>query len=164
MQAKVRYTKQQDNGSFKRVNELYLLAAMSWTDAEARVYEELGSMIRGEFTIQDISRFNIHDIFAYDDADVWYKAKVTYMGLDSDSDKEKKVTQYFLVTANSVKEADERIKESLSTLLVDFEIKSLVETKIIEIFPYKDEELQDKEVDRRPIAEGEDVSKMEKMS
>ena len=148
---KVKYTKQLDNGALKRVSEPYLLAAMTFTDAEARIYEELGQIIRGEFNVVGIARTEVHDIFAYDDADIWYKVKVKYESADADSEKAKKVTQNFLVSANSVKEAYERIKESLSTLLVDFEIPSIVVSPIVEIFPYA--ENLDKEISRRPLEE-----------
>jgi|TARA_R110000737_G_scaffold182215_1_gene205596 hypothetical protein len=148
---KVKYTKQLENGSFKRVTEPYLLAAMTFTDAEARIYEELGQIIRGEFNVVGITRTEIHDIFLYEDADVWYKVKLTYDSVDADAEKAKKVTQNFLVSASSVKEAYDRIKESLSTLLVDFIIPSITVSPIVEIFPYQEE--MDKELNRRPLEE-----------
>lgn len=154
---KVKYTKQLDNGALKRVSEPYLLAAMTFTDAEARIYEELGSVIRGEFNVVGISRTEIHDIFAYDDADVWYKCKVIYESVDADSEKAKKVTQNFLVSADSVRDAYDRIKESLSTLMVDFQIPSIMVSPIVEIFPYT--ESLDREISRRPIEELEDLPK-----
>ena len=133
---KVKYTKQLDNGTLKRVSEPYLLAAMTFTDAEARIYEELGTVIRGEFNVVGISRTEIHDIFAYDDADVWYKVKITYESEGADEEKSKKIAQNFLVSAHSVKDAYDRIKESLATLMVDFQIPSITVSPIVEIFPY----------------------------
>lgn len=150
MQVKVKYTKQLDNGALKRVTEPYLLAAMTFTDAEARIYEELGSVIRGEFHVVAIQRVEIHDIFAYGDADVWYKAKVSYDSVDSDSEKSRKVTNTFLVSAESVKHATERIQENLTGMLSAYEIKSVIESPIVDIFPYADEELKDKEINRQP--------------
>lgn len=150
---KVKYTKQLDNGQFKRVSEPYLLSAMTFTDAEARIYEELGTIIRGEFDVVGISRTEVHDIFAYDDADTWYKCKVTYETADADSEKAKKVSQNFLVSAHSVKEAYDRIKESLSTLMVDFMIPSIIVSPIVEIFPPA--ENLDKEISRRPLEDFE---------
>lgn len=152
---KVKYTKQLDNGALKRVSEPYLLAAMTFTDAEARIYEELGQIIRGEFNVVGIARTEIHDIFAYDDADVWYKCKVRYETMDADNEKARKVNQNFLVSANSVKEAYERIQESLSTLMVDFEIPSIIVSPIVEIFPYAED--LDRELSRKPIDEVEEV-------
>lgn len=150
---KVKYTKQLDNGQFKRVSEPYLLAAMTFTDAEARIYEELGALIRGEFNVVGITRTEIHDIFAYDDADVWYKCKITYESQAGDEEKAKKVAQNFLVSAHSVKDAYERLKESLSSMLVDFQIPTITISPIVEIFPYK--ENLDREVERRPMTEAE---------
>ncbi|MCH2224821.1 MAG: DUF4494 domain-containing protein, partial [Crocinitomicaceae bacterium] len=150
---KVKYTKQLDNGALKRVSEPYLLAAMTFTDAEARIYEELGQIIRGEFNVVGIARTEIHDIFAYEDADVWYKVKIRYESADAESEKARKVNQNFLVSANSVKEAYERIQESLSTLMVEFEIPSIIVSPIVEIFPYAEE--LDRELSRRPMEEAE---------
>jgi hypothetical protein len=133
---KVKYTKQLENGSFKRVTEPYLLAAMTFTDAEARIYEELGQIIRGEFNVVGIMRTEIHDIFYYEDADVWYKIKLS-----------------FLVTAHSVKEAYDRISESLSTLMVDFEIPMITVSPIVEVFPYQ--ENLDKELSRTPMEDAQ---------
>jgi hypothetical protein len=141
---KVKYTKQLDNGTLKRVSEPYLLAAMTFTDAEARIYEELGSIIRGEFNVTGITRTEIHEIFIYEHTDTFYKCKVKYDSIDADSEKARKVTQNFLVSANSAKQAYERIQESLSTMLIDFEIPSIVVSPIVDIFPYN--EVLDKEI------------------
>ncbi len=136
---KVKYTRQLENGTFKRVSEPYLLAAMSFTDAEARIYEELGSRIRGEFNVVGISRTELHDIFVYDDADVWYKCKITYDKVDEDGEKSKKIAQQFLVSAHSVKDAFDRIQESMAAYMVDFEIPSITVSPIVEVFPFNDE-------------------------
>lgn len=138
---KVKYTKQLENGSLKRVNEPYLLAAMTFTDAEARIYEELGSLIRGEFMVTGISRTDLHDIFEYDDSDQWFKCKITYGVDEEDGDRQKKVSQYFLVSAPDVKSAYIRMEESLSTLMIDFQVLSISASPIVEIFPYREEDV-----------------------
>ena len=147
---KVKYTKQLENGEFKRVSEPYLLAAMTFTDAEARIYEELGALIRGEFTVTNIARTDFHDIFHYEDSFTWYKVKVAYESMDADSEKKKKISQNFLVSASSVKEAYERIHDSLSTMLVDFVVPSITLSPIVDIFPFNDIEA-DKEISRKPL-------------
>ncbi|HRO74748.1 MAG TPA: DUF4494 domain-containing protein [Crocinitomicaceae bacterium] len=143
---KVKYTKQLENGTFKRVSEPYLLAAMTFTDAEARIFEELGSAIKGEFSVTNIARADYHDIFYYEDVDTWYKCKVTYESVAEDGDKNKKVANNFLVSASSVKEAYDRIEESLSTMMVEFAIPSITISPIIDIFPFSEE--MDKEISR----------------
>ncbi len=159
---KVKYTKQLENGSFKRVSEPYLLAAMTFTDAEARIYEELGSAIKGEFSVMNIARADFHDIFQYDDSDVWYKCKVVYESASEDGDKNKKVSQNFLVSASSVKEAYDRIQESLSTLMVDFEIPTISTSPIIDIFPFTEE--MDREISRMSAEEFEAKKEVETKS
>jgi hypothetical protein len=139
---KVKYTKQLENGTFKRVSEPYLLAAMTFTDAEARIYEELGSSIRGEFQVTGIAHTDLHDIFQYDDAEQWFKCKVTYDRIDEDGEKAKTISQNFLVSAAQVKEAYERIEESLATLMIDFNVVSITSSPIVEIFPYREEDVQ----------------------
>jgi hypothetical protein len=138
---KVKYTKQLENGTFKRVSEPYVLAAMTFTDAEARIYEELGSSIRGEFLVTGIARTDVHDIFQYDDTEAWYKCKVTYDKVDDEPDKKKTITQNFLVSADTVKEAYERVQESLGTLMIDFNITAVAASPIVEIFPYREEDV-----------------------
>jgi hypothetical protein len=130
------------NITFKRVSEPYLLAAMTFTDAEARIYEELGSSIRGEFQVIGIARTDLHDIFQYDDAEQWFKCKVTYDRIDEDGEKAKTISQNFLVSAAQVKEAYERIEESLATLMIDFNVVSITASPIVEIFPYREEDVQ----------------------
>ena len=158
---KVKYTKQLENGSFKRVSEPYLLAAMTFTDAEARIYEELGAIIRGEFTVTNIARADYHDIFHYEDSEMWYKCKVSYESQDADTDKKKKVSQNFLVSADTVKDSYERIRESLSTLMVDFQVPSIVLTPIVDIFPYNEE--LDREIERKPMQKEEEEEEEEVM-
>jgi len=152
---KVKYTKQLENGTFKRVSEPYLLAAMTFTDAEARIYEELGSVIRGEFDVVGISRTEIHDIFAYEDAYTWYKAKISYEREDGEGEdaKKKKISQNFLVSAHSVKDAYERIRESLETLMIDYQIPSIMVSPIVDIFPPT--ENLDREISRTPMEKEE---------
>jgi hypothetical protein len=135
---KVKYTKQLEDGTFKRVVEPYLLSAMTFSDAEARIYEEVGSFIRGEFQVTAISRTEIHDIFRYDDSDVWYTCKIKFESAMED-EKSKKITQTILVSAFSVKNATERLKESLAGMVVDFIITGVNVSPLVDIFPYKEE-------------------------
>lgn len=151
---KVKYTKQLDDGTFKRVSEPYLIAAMTFSDAETRIYEELGMSIRGEFVVNGIARTDIHEIFYYEDADTWYKCKITYEAASDNPDeggKAKKISQNMLVSAHSVKEAYERIKESLKGMMMDYMIPSISISPIVDIFPFNDsgEDVAGKELERQ---------------
>ena len=121
----------------------------------------LGSVIRGDFQVTSISKSNIVDVFFFDDVDVWHKCKITYIVADADSGKEKKVTQYMLVTAHNLKEAYDRIYESLNNMLVSFNVPDISESPIVEIFPYEkdDEELNPAIPDNlKPLSEVENES------
>lgn len=146
---KVKYTKQLEDGKLKRVSEPYLFAAVNFTDAESRVHKEVGANVSGEFDVTSISATDFADIFQYDDADTWFKCKVTYVSEDSDSGSEKKVSNNFLVTAQNVKEAYNRIDDNLKDMMVSYETPTITETPIVEVFPA--EENLDVEISRTPI-------------
>ena len=134
---KVKYTKQLEDGRLKRVTEPYLVDSTTFTDAEARIYEVVGQSVRGEFIITGITRTEYADVFYYDDSGDWYKCKLTYVSIDADEGKEKKISSNFLVTASSVREAYERIEESLSGMTVSFEIPSIAITPLVDVIPYE---------------------------
>jgi hypothetical protein len=135
----IKYQKQEESGKVSNITEHYLVDAMSFTEAEARLYFELGSTIR-DFRLTSISKFNLQDLFHYDDQDTWFKTKVVYVSVDEKSGKEKKVSNIILVSAADVKQAYDRITESLSTMLVPFEITDVNKTSITEILPYIEED------------------------
>jgi len=138
---KIKYQKQTDEGLLKAVTEAYMVDAVSFTEAEARITEVMAPEISGEFLVTGISKGNFTEIVNYEDSDKWYKCKVTYISVDGDSGgKEKKVSTYFLVSANSLKEAYERVDDSLSSMLVPFDIPSISITNIIDVFPFMSDE------------------------
>jgi hypothetical protein len=154
---KVKYTKEFEDGTLKRVTEPYLVSAVSFTDAEARIYEEVGEFVRGEFLVTSIAKTDFNDIIQYDDADTWYKCKVSYVSEDADSGKEKKVNTNYLVSAHNVKEAYDRLEESMKGLMVSYEIPMISLTQYMEIFPYvategDDEVLAEAETSEEPTS------------
>ncbi len=139
---KVKYEKTNDEGIRKLTNDTFLVDAMTYTEAESRIYEAMERDVSGEFTVASISKTNIGDLLHFEDADYWYKGKVSYSTVDGDSDKEVKINTYYLVNAEDVKQAFERISESLNSMLVPFEIPSIVKTNIVEVYPYAANEEQ----------------------
>ena len=160
-QCKIKYQREEENGKLKNITEPYLVDAVSYTEAEARIYQELGSIIRGEFEVTSITKSRIIDIFHYDDSDVWYHCKITYVLADENSGKEKKVTNQMLVSAANVKEAYDRIHESLSNMLITFEVPEIKQSPIVEIFPYVSEEDREQPIPEnlRPLTEVEAEAK-----
>ncbi|WP_224996132.1 DUF4494 domain-containing protein [Cesiribacter sp. SM1] len=143
-QCKIKYQKEDENGRLKNITEPYLVDAVSYTEAEARIYEELGSVIRGDFEVTSITKSKISDIFHYDDAETWYKCKVTYIAADDNSGKEKKVTNQMLVSAMDLRQACERLLESLQGLLVTYDVVEIQQSPLVEIFPYIEDETKGK--------------------
>ena len=62
-ECKIRYEKVMENGMQKKVTEPYLVDALSFTEAEARIIEEMTPFISGEFTVSDIKRANYSELF-----------------------------------------------------------------------------------------------------
>lgn len=152
---KVKYQKEDEHGRVKNVTEAYLTDALSFTEAEARIYEEMGQRVMGEFAVTSIAKSKVVDVFEYKDADTFYQAKVSYMVADADSGKEKKVTNLMLVTAENVKMAYDRIHENLNNMLVTFVVPEVKESPILEVFHHFKDEEKLPEGNFKPVAEVE---------
>jgi len=135
-QSKVKFLRQMDNGLIKSITEQYLVDAMSFTEAEARVTAEIGEGMR-KVTMRAISRSNIKEVVFYGDTDLFWKVKVKYALMDEETEKEKKITTYLLVNANDAKEAYERTEEHLKEMLAPFTIDSVVASPIIDVYQYE---------------------------
>lgn len=137
-EVKVKYTKVDEDGKEKKVSELYLLDSMSFTEAEARIIEELKEMIQGDFCIEAIKKSNITELVDSNDAndDKWFKAKVAIIDADSISGREKRSNQYFLVAGSDVDKSLENLQKALSTYVVPFEIVQVGDSNIMDVFPY----------------------------
>jgi len=101
---KIRYQKEDEAGSLKTINEVYLVDAISYTESEARLYKQIATGA-SEFTVTSISRMKLADLFAYEEGEKWFKAKVIYVSVDEKSGKEKKVVNYMLVKRPDVRQA-----------------------------------------------------------
>jgi len=136
-ECKVRYVKvDETTGKEKKVNEPYLVDAVSFTEAETRIHKELEQMIRGDFQVTNIRKADYSDLFPYDSGDRWYKCKVTYVSIDENAGKEKKITSQMLVMASNLKEAYDNLMSSLSGMTVDFDIVGINESPLMDVFPY----------------------------
>lgn len=133
----VRYDKIMANGLIKTVNEQYLIDALSFTEAEARTIEELSPFISGEFTIPQIVKPRISELFLDDEGDRYYKVKVAFITLDEKTGTEKKTSNFILVQALDFKSAYDRFIEGMKGSMADYEITSIAETQILDYFPAK---------------------------
>lgn len=136
-ECKVRYVKiDETSGKEKKVNEPYLVDAVSFTEAESRIHKELEQMIRGDFQLTNIRKADYSDLFPFDNGDRWYKCKVSYVSIDETAGKEKKITSQMLVMASNLKEAYDNLLTSLSGMTIDFDVTGIHETQIMDVFPY----------------------------
>jgi hypothetical protein len=136
-ECKVRYVKiDETTGKEKKVNEPYLVDAISFTEAESRIHAQLAEMIRGDFQVTNIRKAEYSDLFPFDNGDRWYKCKVSYVSVDETAGKEKKVTSQMLVMANDLKEAYDNLMTSLSGMTIDFDVTGINESPLIDVFPY----------------------------
>lgn len=136
-ECKITYDKRQDNGTIKRVNEPYLVDALSFTEAEARAIEELKPYMSGDFVIADIKRAKLAELFFNESGDRYYKAKVYFITLDEKTGSQKKTAVTMLAQASTLKEALEVVEKGMEGTLADYILASLSETMIMDIFPYE---------------------------
>jgi hypothetical protein len=146
-ECKVRYDKLQENGSAKKVTEPYLVDALSFTEAEARITEEQTPFISGEFSVSAVKRTKIAEIFFNEDGDRWFLVKVAYITIDEKSAVEKRTTSLILVQANTFKEAFDNFLEGMKGTMADYEIASIAETPLMDVYKLK------VEADSKPAAE-----------
>lgn len=137
-ECKVKYVKTMENGLEKKVSEPYLVDAISFTEAEKRIIEEIRPFMTGEFVISDIKRANYSEVFFCDaeSADRWFKCKLSFITLDEKSGAEKKSNSYALVQAADLREAIKYLDEQMKGTIMDYQIASVAETMIMDVYPY----------------------------
>lgn len=136
-ECKVRYDKMMENGMLKKVNEPYLVDALSFTEAEARIIEEQTPFISGDFSVSAVKRTKISEIFYDDTADKWYLAKVAFITIDEKTAVEKKTTTLILVAGSDFKGAYDNFMEGMKGTMADFELVSLAETPLMDVYKAK---------------------------
>src|SRR5690554_1287335 len=135
-ECKLRYDKMLDTGIQKTVTEPYLVDALSFTEAEARIIEEIKPYISGEFTISDIKRVKYSDTFFNETGDRYFRAKLYFLTLDEKSGSEKKTSVNMLVQETLRKEAVEIIENEMKKTMIDYTIAAVTETALMDVFPY----------------------------
>lgn len=138
---KVKYQKVDENGREIKATEQYLIDAISFTEAEARINDEMEKQIRGEFRVQNIAKANYAEVINHEDTIDWYKVKVVTIEYDEESDKEKKFSNYYLVSAESCVQAIERTQAAFESSSIDFDIPAVNLTTIMDVFPFEGEEV-----------------------
>ncbi|MDE6097306.1 MAG: DUF4494 domain-containing protein [Muribaculaceae bacterium] len=136
-ECKVRYDKLQENGSVKKVSEPYLVDALSFTEAEARIIEEQTPYISGDFSVSAVKRTKIAEIFWNEDGDKWYLVKCAFITIDEKTAVEKRTTSLFLVQAGNLAEALDNFNEGMKGTMADYDVTSINETPIMDVYKVK---------------------------
>ena len=136
---KICYEKTLENGMNKKVTEPYLVDALSFTEAEARIIEEMTPYISGEFTVADVTRARYSELFYAEDAsaDRWYKVKLGFITLDEKSGSEKKTYTNVLVQSTDLRQAVKDLDAGMKGSMADYIIVSVAETAIMDVYPYE---------------------------
>lgn len=141
-ETKIRLDKVQEDGAQKKVTELYVVEATSFTEAEAKIIAVAKDYTSGEFSVKNITPTSYHEIFFSENSkdDKWYKAKLQFITIDEKTEKEKHQTVYYLVQGSSTESAQKNINEVMGHTMIDYVIVSIVETKILDVFEHTDDE------------------------
>jgi len=136
--AKIRYEKTNEDGLIRKTTESYLVDALSFTECEARVIQEMEAFISGEFQVADIKRANYSELFVSDEesADKWYDARLAFITLDERSGKEKRSYNNILVQAADLNDALKKLNENMKGTLCDYESVKIQETLIMDVYQY----------------------------
>lgn len=137
IEVKARYDKMLENGTIKRVTEPYLVDALSCTEAEARVIEELTPLVSGDLSVNSNKKTNISEIFLDNDGDRFYRVKVNYITIDEKTAAERRTASYIVVPANNFKEAYDNFLKGMEDTMADYEIEAIAETRYIDVFPVR---------------------------
>lgn len=135
----LKYDKVMENGLEKKVTELYLVDALSITEAEARLIEEMNPFMQGEFQCKGIKEAKYSEIFFSEEesADRYFKCKLLFITLDEKSGKEKTTSTQILVQAADLRDAVGKLDEDMKGTMADYRIASVSETKIMDVYPYE---------------------------
>ena len=138
----IRYQKTQEDGSEKSVTEKYAIDALSFTEGESAITEEMAAYISGEFKVKSMQEASYREVFFSDkdDDDCWYKAKLQFISYDDKTNKERRTNVTYLVQAKSMHRAISNIDEVMKTTMIDYEIIGLSKTNVYDVFEHKTKE------------------------
>ena len=136
---KIKYLKQNpEDGSVSSKSEVYMLNALSYTEAEGRLQGILEEYIP-EYNLLSCVKTKVQDVIIDEAYDYYYKIKVSYISADPDSGKEKKITENYIIQAGNLKNAYAKMEERLKGSIVDWEIPTISKTTVVDVFPYIEE-------------------------
>ena len=173
-ECKIRYEKTTEDGLQKKVTEQYVVNALSFSEAEQRIIEEMSAYISGEFEVTDVKKAQYKEVFFMSDGakmfhnevdemtrainkgdkakatevfnrpleqqnnldSRYYKAKLMFITIDENTEKEKRSAVVYLVEATSLDNAVQNINTVMQGTMIDYEKSNIAETKIMDVFEY----------------------------
>ena len=133
-ECKIKIDKTTADGLIKTTTENYLVDALSFTEAEARITEEMRPYISGEFKVDSVKRVRVSEMFFDETGDRWYKAKVNFVTLDEKKGVEKRTASYMYVQATEFSKALQNLMEGMKGTMSDFEVAAINETILLDVF------------------------------
>lgn len=135
-ECRIRYDRMQENGTIKKVTEPYLVDALTFTDAEARIIEKITPYISGEFSVAAIKKTNTAEVFYKEGCDKWWSVKYNIITLDERTGRERRTPVYVIVQANDQQGATDNFNEGMKGTIMDYDIEKVAETKLMDVYPY----------------------------
>jgi hypothetical protein len=133
-EVKVKYDKMQDNGALKAVTETYALDALSFTEAEAKITDMMRPFINGSFEVT-AEKIAPYTNFIRGQHDLYYQVKYTFTSVNEITGTEsKKHLETILINAEDFDEAKAKAVSYQHDCVLDWQIDTLKETKIIDVF------------------------------
>lgn len=137
-ETKVKYQKTMEDGREKVVTERYVVDALSFTEAESAIIDEMSVYTSGEFKVSNLGKAAYGEIFFsdVDDDDKWYKAKLQFITIDDRTERERRTNVTYLVQAKSLVRALRYIDKVMGKTMIDYDIVGLYETIIFDVFEH----------------------------
>ena len=138
-EVKMRYDKVHEDGYEKKVTESYVIEALSFGEAEKTAIEFLGSYVSGEIQVVNINPMKFQEVFFNEQGscDRYYKAILQFITIDEKTEREKHTQVYYLVQASSFDNCKDTIRTTMDRTMIDYQIASVSETKVIDVIEHE---------------------------
>ena len=135
-ECKIKYEKTAEEGKIVKVQESYLIDALTFTEAEERINKEMKPFISGEFSVTAVRKARINEMFYNENGDKWYRCKVFFISLDEEKGIERKIAVTMMVQANDVKEAWDGLQKGMKGTMANYSVAAITETQIMDVYKY----------------------------
>ena len=137
-ECKVSYNNENEEGKITKIKEEYLVDAVSFIEAETRLTEKVSEFLPGEFHVEAIKREKVSEIIKIDGGTIWFKNKVEFNFVD-DNGKTKKSKVIIYLQSADIKNVAGELAAKLSDSTIDYNIRSITKTNILNVFEYNDQ-------------------------